>query len=596
MDLMLPYFSGTKDDFGKKVTQPFPLSFDRINEGQPFSTNFLSRLPLELVWHIVKLVDNEDLGSLALVNRDCRQLARSRQFATIKLDYSDSAIGILGILVNECEERSKNAGRTRVPSIGACVREINFATDPRWITNRHQIELSEEFRNLETGIRTARLDHACDAFFGVYMPNISLIFSNALVLPRLESLMWADQTPMNGTLLEAIVSLSLRYLVLQRVSIGEEVCFDVLRKHCRWRLETLQLDLASSPRKDIPTAPLVCGLLCLASPILKSLAWTSLDIGSTSFVQPPDLANDSPSFLRLKDVYIGDFTQYDPAWLDILVQPGGPSPIRFLEINICRNEVVSDFFRKCGYLPNLEIFVWRCIAFKVTSPSLDFLQANSHIRKLRIEGAMHGLLEEKLLPLLTRRFGNLNSLSVRWPEDQNYIPATALDQLSNLRNLEQLCLSAGCQAGWRHSWVIDHNAMLDCLRHLTSLRKIAFCRDTYTERIFNSQIEGDPEQYYEDRTLRRLDTMLARPYFQEGNIDEKLDRAWEMQHLHDMVKLAARYATILPELEWIYLGQRPIQIVRTPSGTTKCVPSSTVRDNCWTYLRKMFGNPNSPVE
>jgi hypothetical protein len=87
-NLLLPSFSGTTDNFGKEIVRPFPLSFDRINEGQPFSTNFLlSRLPLELVWHVIKLVNDGDLGSLALVDRDCRQLARSHQFATIKLDY-----------------------------------------------------------------------------------------------------------------------------------------------------------------------------------------------------------------------------------------------------------------------------------------------------------------------------------------------------------------------------------------------------------------------------------------------------------------------------------------------------------------------------
>lgn len=407
--------------------------------------------------------------------------------------------------------------------------------------------------------------------------------------------MWADQTPMNSTFLKAIVSLNLRYLVLQRVSIGEEVHYDLLKKRCSWRLESLQLDLTSSHRKDIPTAPLVCGLLCLASQTLQYLAWTSLDLGSTSLVQPPGKVNEYPTFPRLQDVHIGNLTKYDPAWLDILIQPRGPSPLRCLDIDICRDEVVSDFFRKCGYLPYLEIFVWRCIGFRRTNPSLDFLRVNSHIRKLRVEGAVPGLLEEELLPLLTERFGNLRSLSLRWPEDQDHIPFTALHQLSNLRTLEQLCLSAGYQAGWRHSWIIDHDAMLHCVRNLKSLRKIAFSRDTYIERNFNSQIVGNPEKYYEHKNLRKLDTILARPYFQEGNVEEKLDRAWEMQHLNDMAELAARYATELPELKWIYLGQRPMRLARASSGTMKCVPLSTARDSCWTYLRRLFGNPRCPV-
>ena len=108
MLLMHPTFSGTKDDFGKEIHDLCPLSFDRINEGQPFSSDFLlSRLPIELTWHIVKQVAKEDLRNLALVNRDCRQLARSRQFATVELDDSDRAISTLDTLVKEYEERLK---------------------------------------------------------------------------------------------------------------------------------------------------------------------------------------------------------------------------------------------------------------------------------------------------------------------------------------------------------------------------------------------------------------------------------------------------------------------------------------------------------
>jgi hypothetical protein len=137
--------------------------------------------------------------------------------------------------------------------------------------------------------------------------------------------------------------------------------------------------------------------------------------------------------------------------------------------------------------------------------------------------------------------------------------------------------------------------MLSCLRNLPHLRKLAFSRETYAEQNYITQTGEDPEGYYERRILRKLDTILARPYFQEGNVEEKLDRAWEMQHSNDMVELAARYASKLPELEWIYLGQRPMQIVRSSSGAGKCVLLSTARDDCWTYLRKLFGSPTSPV-
>jgi hypothetical protein len=209
--LLMPTFKGLNDNFGREVEAPIPLAYDRINEGQPFTSNFLlSRLPIELVWYIIRLVPQGDLSSLALVNRDCRQLARSRQFACVKLDYSDAAIGILDVLVKEHNERSKNSGKTELPSIGACIRYITVATNPGWITYRHKVELSNEFVELEKSVRDALLDEACKGFFEEYVPKIHLVLSNTWNLPRLESLCWADRAPINKNFFEAIISSNLQ--------------------------------------------------------------------------------------------------------------------------------------------------------------------------------------------------------------------------------------------------------------------------------------------------------------------------------------------------------------------------------------------------
>ncbi|KAF2266122.1 hypothetical protein CC78DRAFT_615428 [Lojkania enalia] len=594
MDLMTPTFSGMKNNFGKEIEDLIPLSFDRINEGQPFSSSFLlSRLPIELVWHIIKLVPQEDLGNLALVNRDCRQLARSRQFASIKLDYSDSAIGILGVLVKEHEERSESYGKTKLPSIGACIRKITVATNPRWITYRHKVEISEEFTQLEVGVRKAILDEACKAFFGEYAVKIGMVLSNIQVLPHLEYLLWTDRAPVDKKFFEMIISSNLRHLTLRRVSVNKEFSLDPSSDQCRWRLSSLYLDViwsTWSDKEDVTTSLLICNLLCLAAPTLESLTWACFNIRSSPSVQLPSSVSGNPSFRRLQDLKIESFVQCDPAWLDILIQPGSSSPIRFLEVDISRNPKTADFFNKCGYLPNLEVFVWR--GFKMNNPSLSFLEVNSHIRKLRIDGEAPHFLEEQLLPLLCRRFKNLVSLSLRWPEDHDHIPQSALDQISTLHGLEQLCLSAGRFIGWRHSWVINHNTMQNCVRSLRCLRKLAFSRDTYIEQNSETQVEGDPERYYEDRLPRNLTVLIDHPFFREGDTTKKLELAWEMQHRNDMVAVAARYASLLPELEWVYLGQHPMRIDRSLTGITKPIPLSTERDDCWTYLQRMFGREN----
>ncbi|KAJ4293149.1 hypothetical protein N0V90_008431 [Kalmusia sp. IMI 367209] len=537
MRLMLPTFSGTKDDFGKETLDLCPLSFDRINEGRPFSSDFLlSRLPIELTWHIVKQVAKEDLRNLALVNRDCRQLARSRQFAMIELDYSDRAISILDSLVKEYEERFENKGKTMAPSIGACIRKITIATKPEWITQHHRVESSEEFLALDAGVRQKRLDQACKAFFGTYRPKLNLIISKAQVLPQLESLIWTDTTPVDSSFFR---------------------CCHLF---------------------EYPTSRLgsrAACLLCLASPTLKSLTWASFDLHSKSVVQLPDSVNEYPSFRKLQDLRIENLTRYEPGWLNVLIQPGGSSPVRSLEIDICSNEMVVDFFCKCRILP------------------LAFLRANSQLRKLKIDGAAPGFLEEKVLPLLCRQFASLTSLSIRWPEDLDHVPQSALEQISSLKGLQQLCLSTGCQFGWKHSWVIDHGAIRNCVQHLPDLRKLAFSRDTYTEQVPHAQTGMDPEHYYENKTLRNYSNLIARPYFQEGDISQKLELAWEMQHRNDMVALATEYAGTLAKLEWIFLGQRPMRIDRSVTGIAKPVPLSLDRDDCWTYLKQLFGGKNN---
>lgn len=77
LDLLMPTFSGHKDEYGKDVAPPLPLSFDRVNEGEPpASTAPLFRFPVEVIGEILKHIPQTSLARIALVNRDFRQLAR----------------------------------------------------------------------------------------------------------------------------------------------------------------------------------------------------------------------------------------------------------------------------------------------------------------------------------------------------------------------------------------------------------------------------------------------------------------------------------------------------------------------------------------
>ena len=109
LGLFMPMLSGGKDEYGKDVVPPLPLSVDRVMENRPLkSTAPLLRLPYEVLGNILSNVDPGSLGDLALVNSDCRQLARSRQFSSICFDYSDSTLALISLLLQEKMSRTRS--------------------------------------------------------------------------------------------------------------------------------------------------------------------------------------------------------------------------------------------------------------------------------------------------------------------------------------------------------------------------------------------------------------------------------------------------------------------------------------------------------
>lgn len=186
-DVLMPMLSGDTDNFGREAVPPIPLSFDRVNEGHPFRSNAsLFRLPMEILGEqtvnqvksirnlenpncsnlpdsklhcmqripidsalcsgiILQNIASSSLASFAYVNSDCRQLARSRQFASIHLQYSLSNHDLLLKLVEERRQRQNKRSDGFSPSLGACIRRITVATHPGWVSYRHGVSLEEEF-------------------------------------------------------------------------------------------------------------------------------------------------------------------------------------------------------------------------------------------------------------------------------------------------------------------------------------------------------------------------------------------------------------------------------------------------------------------
>ena len=104
---MMPTFSGNeRDAFTQSVPPRNFLLLDRVLEGRaPASSAPLLHLPVEILALIVQKIPDDCLAPFAFVNSDCRQLARSRQFANLLFDYSPKAVDIIERLLMEDEER-----------------------------------------------------------------------------------------------------------------------------------------------------------------------------------------------------------------------------------------------------------------------------------------------------------------------------------------------------------------------------------------------------------------------------------------------------------------------------------------------------------
>lgn len=575
LDVLMPMFSGSIDSYGKEVVPARPLGFDMVNGGRPPQcTARLFQLPLEILGIILEHVASDSLAALALVNHDCLQLARSRQFVSIKLDYSDASLAILDKLLAEMTERLGNPGDKSSPSLGACIRRITVATHPGWVTYRHGVSLGDEnFRALPENERSRLMTEASSAFFGAYIPRMQCVL-NHFAMPHLELLDWEDKIGLPQTFYNHLALSPVKHLKLFRVMVDQEFRIELPEafRSYKWPLQTLYLELCSNLRKigEVSTAPLAASILRLCASTLESLTLKS------SRKQDPYTFLDQdpaviPCFTSLRHLTLETVIFEDASMLKALVNDN----LRTLDVDIEQGAVSTLFFQKRGTIRNLENFIWESYNIRADHP-LDFLRANPQLLKLAIpHQSPSTLLESELLPLLSQSFSELKSLSLVW--DGVNISESALELISSLKSLEQLHLSSGNQYGWRHDWHINHDVMRKYVSKLTLLKRVAFSRDTY----FIGHTNVPSEKYYELRLLSGNEL--------PDNSDDN-DIVWEEKHRSRMVTQANAYISAIPTLEWLYFGQIPMRVDRmqeTSYGVA--IPLSQDRDDCWTLLRKMFG-------
>ncbi|MCJ1395476.1 hypothetical protein MMC18_008362 [Xylographa bjoerkii] len=574
-----------------------PLSFDRVNECLPVvSDSSLFNFPIEILGLILQNITQDSLPCLALVCRDCRQLARSRQFATVYLKYSDIGIELVAKLLSEGRERALNGGQTLLPSVGACIRQIFVRTAQKQddIGNCRTV-YSPKLTALE-GINKAYFVVDDSGFYDDYILAVQELMSNHNILPHLSLLSWTEKVIIPPSVLSGLASSSIQHLTLDRVFVQENVTVELpsVLASRGWPLRTL---IVGHYRKrdsmmEGTASQLWTSMLHLCSATLESLTWRpgrlpgSLQSRCCSETDIPETLH----FPRLRYLRLGNLDLRDSSLLRALVS----GSLHALELELDFDSMVQQFFQKCGSIPSLDTLVWYTYPVKETY-LLDFLRVNSQLSKLDVPFPHKEIfLEKQLLPLLASSFPGLTSLSLSW--DQNYISLSALETISTLHTLKQICLYVGGDEVSRSDWLNHHRSMQPFLGKLTCLRILVFggCCCDYSSECSSpslssaSSVTSISGSVDEDINLPERDDYIVLPERDRDNLD-KLRR-------EQILSLADEYVSILPELDWLYMGFLQMHVVRDPNPelhSARVAFQTTQIDfhagEQWSLIRKTFG-------
>ncbi|KAL8970072.1 MAG: hypothetical protein Q9183_001694 [Haloplaca sp. 2 TL-2023] len=545
------------------------------------------QLPAEILAIILEYISEDSLASLALVSKDCCQLARSRRFASINLDYSFASSNLVKTLMLEAHESLGASTTSSSTRLGPCIRRIMVATSPQWVEYRHRVGSRDlDFKHLPHHEVNDRLRNASESFFDMYMTLLPRIL-NRTVLPNLELLDWRDRTTQPPKFFNALPTSTIRHLKICGTQIDGEYGItlpDGFKGHT-WPLKTLHLTLGSSFLKTRSSSPstLMESILQLCASTLEDLSLKSL-CGK----KDPYSFKSKYHFPKLHRLSISSVDCDGASVLEALIQ----GSLRYLEIGMeIHDPIVAKYLGRCGTLPLMKTFVWyHSRPDDVEEPPYQFLLANPQIERLLFGWAVADkVLQENILPMLKNQYRSLASLSLVWGGIS--IPESGISAIAELKTLRQIHLSAGNQIGWKHDWVIDHDCLRRHLSNLPLLEKLAFSRDTYSRPDFR---DPQGERYY----------VYGNDLAEESK-DSSLE--WEQEHLDEVLIEAQLYADSMPNLTWMYFGQIPMGVTaRTVRRKKKRKRGArrgeyytsherTVsalfdkRDSCETALKRIFG-------
>ncbi|KAF4829510.1 hypothetical protein CGCSCA4_v014582 [Colletotrichum siamense] len=639
LSMMMGKLSGGPDLFGKETGARLPLLFTKVMEARPAaSQSLLFRLPPEILGDIMDLIadDKPSLASLALVNSDCRQLARSCQFAVVTFDYSPASHQLAKLLSTEAVSKSpQSRGR-----IGPCIRRVKVASDPGWLSGFHKElhdsvwgadrgEITDAKREYTGALRKrAELDYLTDH-------QIPILLGIG-AMPNLEAISWLDGLCQSPFLFVALAGSSVQHIkfhgavseglleILDQLpahSFQQVRCLDLRLDICResqhkpkeFTIKDCDVDTANAPddgdscpeRKPESDCDVIAALIKRCEQSLETLVLERM-FPMDKTEERLSLSSQDINLRSLRTLDLSDCDRVDLTASRVMLCPS----LRHLSMPW---EWDESFF-SCETLRNLETLVIPFLKETPRKPStvgplMKFLNRHPHIKKLFLGLGTDTFIDNRLLPCLSNgNWVNLNSLSLTWDgpgvEESTRphiarVSGPALAAIGSLDSLEQLSLTAGVTSGWRRQWLIDHDVVRESLKGLTRLKRLAISRDTYPVPFD----VAEPEYYYEMRIVDPEDLELAekRSWINELEpIDvNEAHEIWEYAHRYKMFKQAEKYAEVILTLEWVYCGEWPMEFFDGPvyedgswdGQTTRKVawPLARARDSCWSYLRQTFG-------
>ncbi|KAJ0422740.1 hypothetical protein BJY00DRAFT_65079 [Aspergillus carlsbadensis] len=572
-----------------------PLTPDRLMEGRPFAArdSRLFKLPLEILSMIVRYLDGDkhSLASLAQVNSDCRQLARSCQFQTIVFNSSPSSTHLLGILIYEAAERSRSPNRlTGRLSLGACIRCVKtnatyYKDQIRSLRARDRFrdedvsefdeELIAEGDRIEAEQWQKKARDMSVSRTRAYEPGLAFVIST---LPHLDRIEWVAGTMIDTPLLNCLAASRARHLCLY----GQINLDSVALSTKSWPLETLDINIewewgVFQDRESLDSSSLWRSLAQACSSTLKRL---NIDHSRYSEANP-ERNKDKPvqftaEFPRLESLHIVSETALCPSSLRSLLQSNQLSTISIPMCYSTSMECLDDM----GPNEALQTLVLTGYSLPPKVP-LRVFQDNPQLTAV---GVRYGAPPAVLEPLISAlgALSNLKTLSLQW--NGTMIPESSLFALSSLVTLEQLHITSGNNGGWKHDWFVDHDHIRSNLFPLRKLKKLALTRDTY--RIDNGEV---PEGYYSFRTPTMHDWETLERVVQE-NVPRMPKSVWELSHLARMKLQADEYAKTFRKLAWIHLGQLSFPITADgPHGKRTALFPDRSRDPDFSVMKELFG-------